>query len=298
MMSSEDGVQMNDMKSVNALERLFRTMLCTMFMLVFWLVVIWLLYEHDNKLVIILLCFLWLMMIYILASICFIIFITNQFTQTDTENDENECEMTEQEEQQSTLMDSLGSKVDTQSGLFAYPFDHTPNRIRECQDFANPNNSPSHGTYKIVCNAIAFGKQLRSEGTLHLTFTPFGKDRLHNTGWEIKGSSVFGNRAVTISDGFVNAKGHIYWTIPFLCTKQNERRNKQPLKEVTIYRGKWDFDNKHWEDGEFQSIQEASNLSTGSEGRHEGRIVRMEFQAGENDEVKDIDYRRASGSAL
>jgi hypothetical protein len=288
-MSSEDVIHITKTIAENERERLFRTIYCTMFMFAFWLVFLWLLREHDNKIVMILLCLFSMMMIYILGSICFIVLVSKPFSQKDIENDEDGYEMTEQEEQQSTFMDTTNSDVDTESGLFAFPFGLTPNRIRACLEFANPDDAPSNGSYKIVCNAVAFGKQIRSEGTLHLTFTPFGKDRLHNTGWEIKGSSVFGKRTAMILDGFVNAKGHLYWTTPLLAAKQIDSRSKWPLKGVTIYRGKWDLNNQLWEDGEFQSLQEASNLSTRSEGRQKGRIVRMEFQSRTTEKAIETD---------
>jgi hypothetical protein len=270
-------------------ERLYRSIKCALVMLAFWLLILWLLYEHDNKVVTILLSLFAAVVLYMVASIGFFL-VSTWSTDATTASIEEEYELTEQEEQQSTLMADgpIGNtNVDTSAvvaGVFAYPFDQTSRRIRSCQEFASPSHAPQDGTYKIVYAAIVFGKQIRSEGHMHLSFIPLKRDSLHNTGWVIQGWSEFGKRPAKILEGFVNAKGYIYWALPLLSSPSpspsvSEKETKiKRLTKATIYRGKWDLATQSWEDGEFQSIQESPNTSTESGGVYEGRIVRMELQ--------------------
>jgi hypothetical protein len=278
-LSREDGIELSKTKEENERQRPLQTMHCAMFLVAFWLVVLWLVYTHDDKMVIIGLCLASSVMIFFFGSMCFIVFVAKPSTQTNIENDDDGYEMTEQDEQQSTLMDSLGRNVETQGALFAYSFDQTPSRIRQCQEYSNPDNVPSNGTYKIVYNTVVFGRHVRSEGFLHLTFNPYNSDRSHKNGWQIKGSTGFGNRTVTILDGFLNTEGLMYWTMPMLCTKQNDRKMKFPVKNVTIYRGKWNLENQCWEGGEFQSFIDSSISIEGRPDGPEGSIVLMEPQS-------------------
>ncbi|KAG7350503.1 hypothetical protein IV203_009863 [Nitzschia inconspicua] len=270
-------------------DRVFRIARCAVFMLFFWLIILWLLYEHDNKLVIILISLFSVVVLYFLGLLCSVVFMSSStYTPPDIEDEDGgDCyEMTEQDEHHSILVDSScnrGGDVDESStvGVFSYPFGETRRRIRNCPDFASTLATPKDGTYKIVCTAIIFGKQIRTEGYLHLTFLASSKDPLKTTGWEVEGSCTFGKRQSTIQEGFVNAKGHIYWVLPLQSAPKRGVRttNDDELTNVTVYRGKWDpHNNQSWEDGEFQSLQEVVTATTRSGGSHEGRIVRLELQ--------------------
>ncbi|KAG7357368.1 hypothetical protein IV203_002056 [Nitzschia inconspicua] len=269
-------------------DRVFRIARCAVLMLFFWLIILWLLYERDNKLVIILISLFSAVVLYFLGLLCSVVLMSpSSSTPPDIEDGGESYEMTEQNEHHSILIASScnrGGDVDESStgGVFSYPFGETRRRIRNCQDFASSHNAPKDGTYRIVCTAIIFGKQIRSEGYLHLTFLASSKDPSKNTGWEVEGSCIFGKRQSTIQEGFVNAKGHIYWVLPLQIAPKHGVRttNDDELTNVTVYRGKWDPHNvQSWEDGEFQSLQEVvTTTTTRSGGSHEGRIVRLELQ--------------------
>jgi hypothetical protein len=131
--------------------------------------------------------------------------------------------------------------------FFAYDIDETPTKIRECQQEITTSKSPTNGTYNVVFSAIYFGKALRSEGQLELQFE---KDERSNRGWNLKGWSIFKERQLEIREGYVNAKGEVYW-----------------ITETTIYRGGLDFQSSTLFDGEFVS----------ESGSPRGRIVRLEL---------------------
>jgi hypothetical protein len=132
--------------------------------------------------------------------------------------------------------------------FFAYDIDETPTKIRECQQEITVSDSPTNGIYNVVFSAIYFGKALRSEGQFELQFETDSNSR----GWNLKGWSLFKERRqAEIQEGFVNAKGELYWI----------------SAEKTIYRGVLDFQSNTFFDGEFLAAS----------GSPRGRIVRLEL---------------------
>lgn len=291
--------------------RLLRAVKCSLLLMLFWLLILWLLYEHDNKLVIALISLFSLVVLSLAGAVCYLLLVPptkSASTYGDDANDE-EYELTEQEAQKSTLVktsssnnkDGNNNNHTSAEGVFSFSFDQTPHRIRQCNDYAVSSDAPQDGTYKIVYTAIVFGKQIRSEGYLQLAFVPNSSSTNpllnNNTGWEIHGTSLFGkgHRQASIQEGFVNAKGHIYWVLTQQLTSSttvgnnindNDNDNKKinssnrELRNVTVYRGKWHLTNRVWEDGDFQSILSSSEeVNATGAGRHEGRIVRMELQS-------------------
>jgi len=110
--------------------------------------------------------------------------------------------------------------------------------------------SPVDGWYDIVYNAIFFGKTLRSQARLQLSF------QSTSSGWAISGSSETASGSRALSEGFVNSIGQVYWII--------DDDKEQPC----IYRGVMDIEASSMWDGEFQSVN--------GESRARGRIVRLE----------------------
>jgi hypothetical protein len=136
---------------------------------------------------------------------------------------------------------------DCSTTFLAYDIDETPTKIRECQQEITVSASPTNGTYNVVFSAIYFGKALRTEGQLELQF-----EKEENRGWNLKGWSIFKDQQkAEIQEGFVNAKGQLYW----ISTAK------------TIYRGVLDFQSNTLFDGEFLS----------ESGSPHGRIVRLEL---------------------
>jgi hypothetical protein len=189
------------------------------------------------------------------------------------------------------------------SFVFPYRFEDTPRRIRGCTEIVSPtgHHVPRNGKYKIVVTAIIFGKQVRSEGILHLEFFSSNtKDGLKNFGWNIQGSTVFGVTKTTIQDGFISAEGHFYWILPLnsALSKERDKNDKkiQQQYDAVLYRGIIDMDDMDtfsFEDGEFQSLKdgaiiiESSPSTSGTIRRPEGRIVRFEYLGDEDQDHDD-----------
>lgn len=223
--------------------------------------------------------------------------IGNSTTLTNSSYDGGQAgdyEMTEQDDQHATLVPTRGNEQNgdysNNKSVFPFGFEETPSRIRQGREITNPRFAPRNGIYKVVYTAIVFGKQVRSEGSLQLTFTSLSNSPMECVGWEIQGQCIFGQSSpIPLQDGFVNAEGHIYWVVPSsLCGLQSNHANNQKgrgtttvlsLQNVTVYRGILDLETWSWEDGEFLSITDTRhnhNAATIRDGRYEGRIVRLE----------------------
>ncbi len=221
----------------------------------------------------------------------------NSNTLSNSSNDGEEAgeyEMTEQDDQQATLVTTRGKEHNGDDAnipsVFPFGFEETPSRIRRGREIVTPRFAPKNGIYKVVYTAIVFGKQIRSEGSLRLKFTPSSNRPMECTGWELQGQCIFGQSSpIPIQDGFVNAEGHIYWIVPSALSgiQSNHASSLESsgtcpvvsLRNVTVYRGILDLETWSWEDGEFLSMTDTrhnNNASTIRDGRYEGRIVRLE----------------------
>lgn len=109
-------------------------------------------------------------------------------------------------DEEASLTAAGGASPEGGSTAFPYTFAETPKRIRACSKMVVPGKSPTNGTYTAVFSAIFFNKAVRSEGKLRLEFLP-----THDNGWTIQGESNFGKISHALKDGFVNAKGEMYW---------------------------------------------------------------------------------------
>lgn len=162
-----------------------------------------------------------------------------------------------------------------QNHTFHCSFDETPKYIKSCSKSISTTKVPKDGLYDTIFSAVFFGKPLRTEGKLYLTFQPHTtttmlskstnnnlRDENNNTtkikfqnGWQIHGKSIFrGVQAKSLVDGFVNAKGEIYWIT-------------ENIKNPIVHRGLLNLSTCQLFDGEFSS----------STGKHSGRIVRLEL---------------------
>ena len=293
------------------IQRFFRLVRFLLLSLAFWFLIVYLIFHHDYGLVYILMTLFGMGLLYVVSWICFMIFNTTPASIILSSN--QEYEMTQQQDGSSntatrTLMTNKDD-INNNSNLFVFPyrFEDTPRRIRDCTEIVSPTGQhhvPQNGKYKIVVTAIIFGKQVRSEGILHLKFVPSNtKDSFKNTGWNIQGSSIFGVTTTSIQDGFINAEGRFYWILPVTSASsvlsKDDKNNKgiQQQDTAVIYRGiidMEDMDTFTFEDGEFQSLKETDNIAdessssttTGTSRRSEGRIVRFEY-LGDDEEHDD-----------
>ena len=144
--------------------------------------------------------------------------------------------------------------------MAATSFADTPDYVKSCRQEISLDKQPQSGTYKVVYNAVYFGKSIRSESHVLLTFQPAAtKD---GNGWTITGGNISGSTgdfhsSRPISDGFLNARGDMYWRLVHTAD--------EPDNLAGTYRGWFDLRSNVMFDGEFQ----AGNAPP-------GRIVRME----------------------
>lgn len=239
-MSSDDlSVNTDDELSVNTNEeaaRLWRFFRFMMALMAFYLMLIFLDYEHANILMILGAgCFIF-WMLYMLGMIILLVCSSSQ----PLEAEERGLTMNDQEEDHQS----------SSSDVFSFSFAKTPREIRSYPDPTTPGVSPSSGYYEIVYNAIVFSKTVRSQCKLNLHF------EAEKNGWSISGSSETGSGSRTISEGFVNSIGHMYWII------------NEGGEDRCTYRGVFEISSGTMCDGDFQS--------TGGKTKANGRIVRLE----------------------
>lgn len=236
----------------NRLWRTFRFMLAVM---ILYVVMVFLDYEHETILLVVGAgCFL-LWVLYMLAVI--LIMVCADLSSTNLADTEEQGLTTNE---MATQADGLSS-TRLADDLYSVPFAKTGQFIRSNLDPATAGMSPADGWYDIVYNAIFFGKTLRSQARLQLSF------QSTSNGWSMSGSSETASGSRVLSEGFVNSMGQIYWII-------NDDR-EQPC----IYRGIMDIETSSMWDGEFQSLGGGSN-------RAKGRIVRLEKRI-DTEEVMD-----------
>jgi len=224
--------------------RLWRTVRFVLAVMIFYVVMLFLDYEHETILLIVgAVCFL-LWMLYMLVMI--IVTICAKWSPVDLADTEDQI-LTSNE-----MTTSAGglSSTSLADDLYSVPFAKTPQFIRSNLDPVTPGVSPVDGWYDIVYNAIFFGKTLRSQARLQLSF------QSTSSGWAISGSSETASGSRALSEGFVNSIGQVYWII--------DDDKEQPC----IYRGVMDIEASSMWDGEFQSVN--------GESRARGRIVRLE----------------------
>jgi hypothetical protein len=235
-MSNDDLSINNDEGAAEEQARLWRLFRFVMALMAFYLLLIFLDYEHETILMILGAgCF----MLWILYMLCMIILLGCSSSQP-LEAEERGLTMNNQEE------DHPASSSD----VFSFSFAKTPRQIRSYPDPITPGVSPSNGYYEIVYNAIVFGKTVRSQGKLKLQF------EAEKNGWSISGSSETVSGSRTISEGFVNSIGHMYWII------------NEGGEDRCMYRGVFEISSSTMWGGDFQS--------TGGNTKANGRIVRLE----------------------
>lgn len=146
-------------------------------------------------------------------------------------------------------------------------FDTTPQRIKSVKVQINPGSYPKNGKYEIVYNAVFFGKAIRMQLNLNLEFTK------SDNGWYISGesmssssSSKANNQERSISEGFVNSLGQMYWIMV-------DSKNC-----ACIYYGLLDFATNSMFDGEF--LTQGNNEAR-------GRIVRLVKMEDDDDEEEE-----------
>ena len=159
--------------------------------------------------------------------------------------------------------------------MAAHSFQDTPEYVQSCGEEIGTSHQakqPKSGTYKVVFNAVFFGKSIRSESHMQLTFQRSDKHkskRRRNNGWIITGNSISGSTGEFHSqrpvDGFVNVRGEMYWKLGHDSAENNDDENITKNLDNGIYRGWFDMRTNSMFDGDFQ----AGNAPP-------GRIVRME----------------------
>jgi hypothetical protein len=263
----------SDRSGVDEFRRSRRQLLYIVLVSVFWCLVVFFAYEHENLLVYILLAIFASAVTFLLGSVGWFLLTTPGLLTAGP----RQYEMTDTTGLTTTPVgpDGMGGDEAASSGRF----EETARRVRSCREAVPPGRTPQDGTYRVVYAAVVYGKQLRSEGRLQLQFTPaaapHGMGSIHRNGWEISGKSIFGSSSTPILEGFVNAEGHIYWMVPSSNVISWEQ-NQTTCSVAVLYRGVLDLDSGTLDNGEFQSISLLGASST-LDKKHEGRIVRMEF---------------------
>jgi hypothetical protein len=193
--------------------RLWRALRFIIIVMIFYIGMLYLDYEHQTILMMIGIGGFLLWIVYMI----FVIIVLKCPTEKADDDVEEQC-LTRNDEETSTLTS-------------------IPQKIRSCQDEINTGESPQDGIYEIVYNATFFRRSFRTQATLHLTF----QRNKCNSGWSISGHSESSAGSRPISEGFVNAKGQMYWTI-------HEKRNI-----ICIYRGVFDLSSNSMFGGDFHS---------------------------------------------
>ena len=226
------------------------------FAVTFWLVVLFLVYEHEERVLILVLVALCLVLMYLTVSICYMITTTLK-SSNDNIRSNNNIDDDDDDDGRSGLLrlrtsaGSAGITRDIEGGdtcfddgccsygdgaTFRFSFEDTAHQIRSSSSSSSSfsptsQQQPRDGTYKVVYTAIAFGKPIRSEGFLQLKFKEDGDDdvtvRRRGSGWVIEGVSLFGGRSSSrtiIHDGYLNSEGQMYWIVPMAAMK-----NKRPM---------------------------------------------------------------------
>lgn len=274
----------------------------------FWCVILYLAHGHENLLVYILLSAFALTILSLLGSICWLVVTTPGFlTSRPQLHHQQQYELTDRTGLTTTCNEDRRYHHHDDNNDWSMPtrFEDTARCIRSCQEVIAQDRPPNDGTYNVVYAAVVFGKQVRSEGIMHLEFTPSdGRNRIHHqedktvrpttssttttvhNGWEISGTSNFGSTSTTILEGFVNAEGQAYWIVPFsdVAVRGTETRKQAGTSLAVLHRGILNFERCILDDGEFQSIslQSAASRTDDVDKKHEGRIVRMEFVGATN----------------
>ena len=210
--------------------------------------------EHDSALFFVGIVVFGLFLAYMIGALAYTMFVVNP--RNDISNiltEEELADMHHDSEEEEEDVEKIASQ------LAEYPLEDSPRLIRACKEEVVYYNRPKNGRYSVVYNCCYFGKTIRSESQLLLRFQESSK----LNGWEITGVIISGQKEKTqtkrpLSEGFINARGEMYWTLA------------NPQKETNvegIYRGCYDFRATTMYDGEFQA---------GSAPR--GRIVRLELQ--------------------
>jgi hypothetical protein len=308
---------------------------------VLWLIFFFSTYEHETTLMILAVIGFILFLLYMMVQICILAFTTdptqtsNSVIHTILTDDEERKDYHHQQQQNGDYYNDYNDDDDDDEGntippevisqrLLSYSLDETPLQIRSClQEISSgthesdssssppPPSSPRNGRYKIICVAVYFGKQIRTEATLLLTFTkqltssssssssnnniarpPYYHNPRYCNGWQVTGKSS-GMRERTasnssskydsgiISDGFLNAKGEMYWIFgnPKWCSNHihdededdnnddDEDNGRRNALDSCMYRGCFEFDSNRLCEGDFQAGGTAPR----------GRIVRMEW---------------------
>jgi hypothetical protein len=241
--SDEEELRRQQIKQRREKELAFyrRFLRCMLIALVFWIVMLYFSAHHENGLVIGGFVILGMWLIYMLTCICGSLCCMFQ------QGRHSVVPTIDEDAEDAGLTRDLDLFDEDES--FPYEMAETPQRIRECEHTITPGVGPTNGTYAAVYSAVYFNKSVRSEGNLHLEFSP-----THDNGWTVQGESSFGKVQRVVLEGFVNAKGEMYWKTP-----------------QAIHRGNLDFSRSCMWDGEFTPAKKGPN----------GRIVRLELSKAE-----------------
>jgi hypothetical protein len=211
--------------------------------------------EHDNFLFLAGIAGLGIWMLYMIGSLSYTLMVVNprnNLREILTEEELGDIDNQGNEEQDGE------NAIDGGVGRMAvFSFDETPNYVRSCrQEIGYLASKPKNGRYKVVYNAVYFGKSIRSESNLYLQFdaTMFG--------WEVSGM-IYSGKDINhgscrhISEGFLNGRCELYW-------KLDKTHDEAQLDG--LYRGLFDLPSCTMFDGDFKAGTAPP-----------GRIVRMEL---------------------
>ena len=244
-----------------------RIIKCTVLLLVVWGMILWLTEHHDDTLAWLLLGIMLLWFLYMLVYVCMVLCSiralaarsSNATTTTTPQRGDGVLLVDDHfnnNDGDDGIIQSDSDDDDEENAdrLLQFGFDETPQKIRgNRQRLISPNKKPKDGIYTVVYSATYFGKAMRSENKLDITFQ-YVKD---DSGWDITGKSgVVGkssSNTTKIEEGFLNPLGEMYW-----------------ITQNCIYRGVLNLDTLTMFDGEFLT-KKSGNQTV------KGRVVRLEY---------------------
>lgn len=253
---TEEELERRRKQNEEELDRYRRFLKLMFLLLLFWFVMLYFIVHHDLGLIIAGIVILAIWIFYMCMCIFGNLFLRFRERRRQRKRrrqipseDDGEQDGFHDEEEGLTGMSSMVDRLNGGGGdnqAFSFPFGETAKRIKSCREPTVPGRGPTNGTYTAVFSAVYFNRVMRSEGKLQLEFYKHAEN-----GWKIQGESNFGKDSRVIREGFVNAKGEMYWKVG-----------------NTIHRGILDFASSCMFDGEF--------VPKGDEGPV-GRIVRIEL---------------------
>jgi hypothetical protein len=251
-MDTDDNLEIRRLQQQEEVESNRRIIRFMIILLVFWFAMLYFIANRDDALVIagvVIMC-LWIIYMCICIFGSYYLRFRDGWREQEALGDEDRGLTVAASKNEESLTDD---ETEDQSALFQYPFEETLGRIKACPYHVSPGLAPTNGVYSAVFSSIFMGKAIRNEGKIRMEFF-----QTRDNGWTVEGESIFSGKRFAVEDGFVNARGEMYWKTG-----------------STIHRGNMDLSTSSMFDGEF--IATETQLLTANTKPPSGRIVRLEL---------------------